>query len=93
MDELFTLPIGLDPELEKAIEEFTATKKKQELKVKDLQERAAQGGVKGLAAKNELEQLEAQGNSNLCNSILNLSRLYWDEQNWNHLERRKEEGC
>ena len=48
LDELFTLPVGLDPELERAIEEFTAKKKQRESKMKDLNERAAAGGVKGL---------------------------------------------
>jgi len=60
LDELFTLPIGLDPELEKAIEEFTALKKARENKLKDLTEKAAIGGVKGLQAANEIKQLEAQ---------------------------------
>ena len=60
LDELFTLPAGLDPALEAAIEEFTATKKKREAEMKVLQDKASKGGVRGLAAKNELEQLEGQ---------------------------------
>ena len=59
LDELFTLPVGLDPELEKAIEEFTEKKKERNAKMKDLSDKAAVGGVKGLAAKNELEQMAA----------------------------------
>eukprot|EP01027_Heterolobosea_sp_BB2_P026945 GEZU01042068.1.p1 GENE.GEZU01042068.1~~GEZU01042068.1.p1 ORF type:complete len:274 (+),score=185.28 GEZU01042068.1:26-823(+) len=58
LDELFTLPMGLDPELERAIEEFTAAKRARENRMKELAEKAAAGGVKGLAAKNELEQME-----------------------------------
>jgi hypothetical protein len=60
LEELYTFPIGLDPELERAIEEFTAKKKAREAKVRELTEKAAQGGVKGLAAKNEIDQMEAQ---------------------------------
>jgi hypothetical protein len=65
LDELFTLPVGLDPELEKAIEEFTAKKKTRETKMKDLNEKSAQGGVKGLAAKNEIEHMQAQDSTEM----------------------------
>lgn len=54
LDELFSMPHGLSPQLEAALEEFTADKKKRELKLKDLEEKAAKGGVKAMAAKNEL---------------------------------------
>jgi len=60
LEELFTMPLGLDPELEKAIEEFTAKKKAREEKFNDLYAKAALGGVKGLAANNEIKQLESQ---------------------------------
>jgi len=60
LDELFTLPLGLDPALEKAIEEFTQQKKSRESKLRELEEKVAQGGVKGLASKNEIEQMEKQ---------------------------------
>jgi hypothetical protein len=43
LDELFTIPTGLDPELERAIEELTAIKKARENKAKDLQKAAAAG--------------------------------------------------
>lgn len=54
LDELFSMPHGLSPQLEQALEEFTAEKKKREERIKNLEARAAQGGVKGMAAKNEL---------------------------------------
>eukprot|EP00211_Chloroparvula_japonica_P014132 CAMPEP_0119131374 /NCGR_PEP_ID=MMETSP1310-20130426/10189_1 /TAXON_ID=464262 /ORGANISM="Genus nov. species nov., Strain RCC2339" /LENGTH=260 /DNA_ID=CAMNT_0007121941 /DNA_START=102 /DNA_END=884 /DNA_ORIENTATION=+ len=60
LEELFTLPIGLDPALEKAIEEFTAAKRAREDKMKDLADRAAQGGVKAMTAKNELAQMQSE---------------------------------
>mmetsp|Transcript_13472 Transcript_13472/g.20819 ORF Transcript_13472/g.20819 Transcript_13472/m.20819 type:complete len:264 (+) Transcript_13472:1079-1870(+) len=60
LDELFTLPLGLDPALEKAIDEFTAKKREREKKMKTLEEKAAAGGVKGMTAKNELEQMVSQ---------------------------------
>jgi len=59
LDELFTMPFGLSPELEKAIEEFTTSKKEKEVKLKKLNEVAKAGGVKGLAAENEIKQMEA----------------------------------
>lgn len=65
LEELFTLPVGLDPELEKAIEEFTAKKKAREDKLQDLQEKASHGGVKGLAAANEIKQMEAQDSTEM----------------------------
>ena len=57
LEELFTLPEGLPPELVKAIEEFTAAQRAREARVKELRAKAAGGGVKGMAAKNELIQL------------------------------------
>jgi len=60
LDELFTLPMGLDPALAKAIEDFMAQKKARESKIKELEGKAAAGGVKGLAAGNEIKQMESQ---------------------------------
>jgi hypothetical protein len=45
-------------DLRKALEEFTAQKKAREDKVKGLEAKAEQGGVKGKAAANELKQME-----------------------------------
>lgn len=59
LEELFTMPVGLSPELEAAIEAFTAQKKARESKLAELTGRAALGGVKGLAAQNEIKQMEA----------------------------------
>lgn len=59
LEELFEPKSGLPPELVAAIEEFTAKKKEKEHKVRDLEAKAAQGGVKGAAATNELSQLHA----------------------------------
>jgi hypothetical protein len=60
VEELFTFPIGLDPALQKAIDEFLASKKQKEEKIKNLQQKAALGGVKGLTAQAELLQIGAQ---------------------------------
>lgn len=57
LEELFTCAEGVDPEIMKALEEFTAMKKARSKKIDDLEIKAAAGGVKGLAAKNEIEQL------------------------------------
>jgi len=60
MDELFTMPLGLDPELERAIEEFMQQKRARENKLKDLTTKAAAGGVKGTAAANEIKQMDTE---------------------------------
>eukprot|EP01102_Stenamoeba_stenopodia_P015396 TRINITY_DN523_c0_g1_i1.p1 TRINITY_DN523_c0_g1~~TRINITY_DN523_c0_g1_i1.p1 ORF type:complete len:288 (+),score=115.18 TRINITY_DN523_c0_g1_i1:52-864(+) len=60
LDELFTIPTGLDPELERAIEELTAVKRTRENKIKDLQKQASQGGVKGGIASAQLAQMEQE---------------------------------
>src|SRR3990167_4203299 len=73
LDELFTMPLGLDPALERAIEEFTNTKKQRENQLKTLRDRAAAGGVRGLAAKNEIEQLEGQDQTEMNRLELTLN--------------------
>jgi len=73
LDELFTLPLGLNPALEKAIEEFTANKKARESKMKDLLSKADQGGVKGMAAKNEFDQLSAADSTEMNRLELTLN--------------------
>jgi hypothetical protein len=54
VDELLTMPAGLNPQIEAAIDEFMEKKKEREEKIKVLTEKAEKGGVKGLAAKQEL---------------------------------------
>ncbi|KAJ1448903.1 hypothetical protein M885DRAFT_537562 [Pelagophyceae sp. CCMP2097] len=60
LDEVLTMPEGLSAQLELAIETFSQTKRAREVKVGDLTSRAAAGGVKGMAAKNELVILDQQ---------------------------------
>ena len=59
VEELFALPLGLSPQLVAAIEAFSAMKKERADKMADLATKAAVGGVKGMAAKNELIILES----------------------------------
>jgi F actin bundling C terminal len=59
LDELFTMPTALSPELEKAIEEFAAQKRARANRLHSLEEKAAGGGVRAMSAKNELAQLNA----------------------------------
>ena len=59
VDELLTLPKGLNPQIEAAIEEFMEKKKQREDRIKMLSAKAELGGVKGLAAKQELTILES----------------------------------
>jgi hypothetical protein len=73
MDELFTLPLGLDPALEAAIEEFASTKRKAEAKLKKLEVKAEAGGVKGMAAANEIKQIETADTTNMNRIELTLA--------------------
>jgi len=73
LEELFTFPQALSPELEKAIEEFTAQKKLREAKLKDLEKKAAVPGVKGLSAANEIKQMEAEDTTQLNKLELTLN--------------------
>lgn len=73
LDEFFTLPVGLDPELERAIEEFTAKKKAREAKLQDLEDKAAKGGVKGMAAANEIKQMENEDSTDMNRIELTLN--------------------
>jgi len=60
LDELFTFPSQLPPELVEALEKFTATLKAKEARLKELRDKSSQGGVKGMAAKNEIIQIEKE---------------------------------
>jgi len=73
LDELFVPKSGLPPELVAAIEEFTAKKREKEAKVRDLEAKAAQGGVKGAAAANELIQVQAADQTDMNRLELTLN--------------------
>lgn len=64
LEELFTVRLGIDPEVQRAIEEFMALKKAKEAKIDALNAKVAEGGVKGLTAKAELLQIGAQDTTN-----------------------------
>ena len=64
LEELFTVRLGIDPEVQAAIEEFMALKKAKEAKIAELSAKAANGGVKGLTAKAELLQIGAADTTN-----------------------------
>lgn len=59
LEELFTFPQGLDPELERAIEAFTAHRREKAAKMKALEDKAAAGGVKGMTAAQELRIMQS----------------------------------
>lgn len=73
LEELFTVPVGCDPAVLQAIEEFMAKQRQRNTLVKELQAKVAQGGVKGLAAKNELFQLDSQDKTEMNRVELTLS--------------------
>jgi hypothetical protein len=60
IEELFAVPAGLDPELEKLMEEFSIQHKKREDEIKELEALIAEGGVKGMAAKTKLTSLQQE---------------------------------
>jgi len=71
--ELLSRPQGTNEELVKAQEALQAVNKeieKIEAKKKDLTAKASQSGVKGAQAKNELEQLLNQDNTDLNRALL-----------------------
>lgn len=76
LEELFTLPQGMSPEIEEAIEQFTAQTKAREKQIKALAAKAEAGGVKGMAAKNELIILE-QGDTTEINRIELTLQVCW----------------
>jgi len=53
------MPAGLSPQLEEALETFAAEKKARQKKVDALTAKAEAGGVKGMAARQELRILES----------------------------------
>lgn len=61
LEELFTFPGGLPADLQRALDEFFATKRAKAAKLKKLAKKALLPGVKGLTAKNEIAQINAQG--------------------------------
>ena len=54
------MPVGLSPQLEEALETFAAEKKARQKKVDELTAKAEAGGVKGMAARQELRILESE---------------------------------
>lgn len=63
LDELFFIPVGLDPKLEQAIEEFFAEKREKEQIIKKLKEQTKLNGVAGLKAVHELKQIQVRDNT------------------------------
>jgi len=73
LDELFTLPTQLPAELVEALEKFTATIRAKEKRLKELREKASTGGVKGMAAQNEIIQIEKEDPTELNRLELTLN--------------------
>jgi len=63
--ELYSPPLGMDPELEKMMRDFALHKKTRETKIAELEAIIAQGGVKAMATKAELEKLTGENSSEL----------------------------
>jgi len=63
--ELYSPPLGMDPELEKMMRDFAVHKKTREAKIAELEAIIAQGGVKAMATKAELDKLTSENTSDL----------------------------
>lgn len=55
VEELFSIPAGLDPELESLMQQFSVEHKKREDDIAELRRLVGEGGVKGMAAKSQLD--------------------------------------
>ncbi len=60
VEELFHIPLNLDPAIVEALEQLTKKKKAREKKISKLTKKVAKGGVAGKAAQAELDQLMSQ---------------------------------
>ena len=60
VDELYDIKKAIDPEVEKAIEDLTRKKQERDRRINELALKVQMGGVKGLAAQNELEQMKVE---------------------------------
>ena len=65
IEELFAPPAGLDPELEKLMAEFSLMHASREKEIHELEATVAEGGVKGMAAKNKLESLKKEDQTSM----------------------------
>ena len=65
LDELFYMPAGLPPALQRALDEFFSMKRAKEAKIKTLTAKALLPGVKGLTAKNEIAQLNTRNQTDM----------------------------
>ena len=65
LTELFTFPAGLPADLQRALDEFFATKRARAKKLEKLNKKAALPGVRGLTAKNEIAQLLSQSSTEM----------------------------
>jgi hypothetical protein len=73
LDQLFAKNGTIPPELEKAIEEFTAMMRARNQKLADLQKKAQGASVKAMAAQNEIAQMEAEDNTDMNRIELTLN--------------------
>jgi len=63
--ELYSPALGMDPELEKMMRDFALHKKTRETKIAELEAIIAQGGVKAMATKAELDKITSENGAEL----------------------------
>lgn len=95
LEELFTFPVGLSAELEKAIDDFYASKKAREKRYKELETLAAGTSVKAFAAKNEMAQMDSQDQTetNRLELTLNAARRKAEKTSADQLLLQKEKAA
>jgi len=65
VEEIYAPPPGLDPELDKMMQTFALEQQTRAETLKKLEEQVAEGGVKGMGAKTQLEKLQHEDSAHL----------------------------
>mmetsp|Transcript_24570 Transcript_24570/g.36844 ORF Transcript_24570/g.36844 Transcript_24570/m.36844 type:complete len:272 (+) Transcript_24570:52-867(+) len=79
VEELVTIPLNLDPELVKSLEDLSLAKKNRLKKIAKMEKKAAKGGVFGKRAQLELDEFLAKGD--LKTTQIELKLEAWKKKN------------
>jgi len=95
IEELFAPPQGVDPELEKMMKDFAVSRQTRSKEIADLEEVVAQGGVKGMSAKNSLDALKKEDGSalNAIEARIAAAIKKTDKKTHEEVERREAEAA
>jgi len=95
IEELFAPPQGIDPELEKMMKDFAATRAARAGEIAALEEVVAGGGVKGMSAKTSLDSLKKEDSSALhaIEARIGAAIKKTDKKTHEEVERREAESA